>query len=90
MFLLAIVGGGSSFLAAVCVFLRREWSVLLSAVAGLIMASWEVVEVALFQQFSWLHGLFMVIGLAVFGLATSLWMTEYRGHHFLGGHVSRA
>jgi hypothetical protein len=90
MLLLAIVVGGSSFLAAITVFLRREWSVLLSVAAGFIMVGWEVMEVALSRQFSWMQPLFMTLGLAVLGLAFSLWMTEYRGHSFLIRHLSHA
>ncbi|HLJ32871.1 MAG TPA: hypothetical protein VKU38_04430 [Ktedonobacteraceae bacterium] len=32
--------------------------------------------------------LFTVLGLVIFGLAASLWMTVYRGHSF--GHISHA
>lgn len=33
---------------------------------------------------------YFVLGLAVFGLAFSLWMTEYRGHSFHIRHPSHA
>ena len=82
MLLLAIVVGGSSLLAAATVFIRREWSVLLAAAAGLIMVGWEVIEIAMVKQFSWFEVLFIAIGLAVLGLASYLWMTEYRIQHF--------
>lgn len=42
------------------------------------------------QQLSWLEVLFTAIGLVVIGLASYLWMTEYRGQHFHGGHISHA
>lgn len=90
MLLLAIVVGGSALLAAATVFIRREWAVFVSAVAGIIMIVWEVVEVAMVQQFSWLEVLFTAIGLLVIGLASYLWMTEYRGHHLHSGHISHA
>lgn len=90
MLLLAIVVGGSSLLAAAMVFIRREWSVFLAAVAGLVMIAWEITEVAMVQQFSWLEVFFVAVGLVVIGLASYLWMTEYRSHHFPTRHVSHA
>jgi len=90
MLLLAIVVGGSALLAAATVFIRREWAVLVSALAGFIMIAWEVTEVTMVQQFSWFEVLFTAIGLVVIGLASYLWITEYRSHHFPTRHVSHA
>jgi hypothetical protein len=90
MLLLAIVVGGSSLLAAAIVFIQREWAVLLSVLAGLIMIAWEVIELAMIPQFSWMQPLFTALGLVVFGLASYLWMTEYREQHFPTRHVSHA
>jgi len=87
---LAIIVGGSSLLAAVAMFIRREWSVILSMVAGLMMAGYEVVELAIIQQFSWLQVLYFAIGAVIFGLAGYLWMTEYRSYHFHTRHASHA
>lgn len=43
---LVIVVGGSALLAAATAFVHREWAVLVSVVAGLSMAGYEVVEIA--------------------------------------------
>ena len=85
---LAIIVGGSSLLAEVTVFIRREWSVILSMVAGLMMAGYEVVELAIIQQFSWLQVLYFAIGVVIIGLADYLWMSEYRRYHFPTSHAS--
>ena len=86
---LVIVVGGSALLAAATVFIDREWAVLLSVLAGLVMAGFLVVEaisldskvgdalpIVLVMQI-----LYFVPGLAIVGLAGSLWMREYRAHH---------
>ena len=76
MLSLAIVVGGSSFLAAATVFIRHAWAVFLAAAAGLIMIAWELVEIVVVQQFS---SIFVYIGLAVIALAEYLWTTEFSG-----------
>jgi hypothetical protein len=76
MLLVAIVVGGSSLLAAATVFVRHAWTVFLAAAAGLIMIAWELVEIALVQQFS---SIFVYIGLAVIAIAQYLWTTEVSG-----------
>jgi hypothetical protein len=95
---LAIVVGGSALLAAATVFIHREWAVLLSVLAGLLMAGYEVVEVVSLDSkvgnaLPMVLGLqlfYFVLGLAVFGLAGYLWMREYRSQHFHLGHASHA
>lgn len=74
--MLAIVVGGSSLIAAVTVFTGREVGVPASIVAGLIMVGWIVVEVVTINapKVSWIEGVYLVVGLAVFGLATYLWI----------------
>lgn len=89
MLILILVVGGSSLAAAATVFVRREWSVLLSVVAGVVMAGFEVVELLILRQFSWLQVFYFVIGIAVFGLASSLWVLEYLGHHIQPGRVEQ-
>lgn len=79
MLLLALVVGGGSLLAAATVFIRHAWSVLLTAVAGLIIIVWEVAEIVVVQQSSWLQAIFTAMGLAVIALAEYLWTTEFRG-----------
>lgn len=79
---LAIVAGGSALLAAATVFIHREWTVLVSMAAGLLMAGYEVVHVALIDHLDWFYTVYFVLGLAIFGLAAYLWMAEYRRQHF--------
>jgi PPOX class probable F420-dependent enzyme len=76
MLLVAIVVGGSSLLAAATVFVRHAWSVFLAAAAGLIMIAWELIQIALVEQFS---SIFVYIGLAVIAMAEYLWTTEFSG-----------
>ncbi len=90
MLILVIVVGGSSLVAAATVFIRREWSVLLSAAAGFMMVGFEVVQIALIQQLSWLQGLYLVFGVAIFAMAVYLWMTEYRRRHVDIRHIIHA
>ena len=83
-------------LAATTVFIHREWAVLISMAAGLCMVGFEVVEVASVNSHEGKHiplmaelqVFYFVLGLAIFALATSLWMTEYRSHSFLIRHAS--
>jgi len=92
---LAIVVGGSALLAAVTVFIHREWAVLVSVLAGVVMDGYLVVSidskvgndlptVLAFQLF------YFVLGLALFGLAGFLWMRELRSQHFHLRHASHA
>jgi hypothetical protein len=96
--LLLIVIAGGMLLTAATVFIQREWAVLLSAVMGLVMIGFEIFEVAvidrnpdaivpssLMQQ-----ALMSGLGLVIFGLASYLWMSEYREHHLPTSPVSRA
>ena len=89
-FVLAIVVGGSALIAAVTIFTGREVGVLASLAAGLVMAGYEVVEVATIKQIYGLQGLYFVLGLVLFGLAVYLWMVEFRSHHFPTRHISHA
>ncbi len=80
--ILTIGVGGSSLIAAVLVFTGRDEGILVSVVAGLVMAGFIVGEVVILKQgISWIQGLYLGLGLAVSGLATSLWMAEHRRHH---------
>ncbi|HEX9132662.1 MAG TPA: hypothetical protein VF844_10240 [Ktedonobacteraceae bacterium] len=82
--------GGIPLAAAATVFIRREWSVLLSAATGLLLTGFAIVQLVIVQSFFWPPVLFLVIGLTVFGLAAFLWMTEYRRLHFLARQTSHA
>ena len=89
--ILAIVVGGSLLVAAVTVFVQRELAVLCSVAAGLIFVGWIIGAVMLLGPFAlaW-QILFLVWGLTIFGLASYLWMSEYREHHFPTRPVSHA
>lgn len=87
-------------LAAATVFIQRECAVLISAIAGIFMVGFEfeVVEAASVESkagrtlplLAELQVFFFVFGLAIFGLATYLWMKEYRSQSFLTRHASHA
>ncbi len=86
--ILTIGVGGSSLIAAVLVFTGREEGVLASIVAGLIMTSFIVVEVIILKQgISWIEGLYFGLGLAISGLATSLWVAGHHRHHLHIKHI---
>jgi hypothetical protein len=95
---LIIVVGGGMLLAAATQFIQREWAVLLSAVMGLIMIGWEVVEVAIIDRYEQAvvpstvvqQVLFPVLGLVIIGLSGYLWMTEYRDQHVPTKHAGHA
>jgi hypothetical protein len=96
---LVIIVGGSAILAAATVFIEREWAVLVSVLAGLIMIVFEVVEVVsvdgkvaanALPMAIGLQLFYFVLGLTVFGLGGYLWMREYRSQHFHTGHASHA
>jgi hypothetical protein len=96
---LAIVVGGSALLAGATVFIHREWAVLASVVAGLVMDGYLIVEMVSIDSklgdalpTSLVVQLFyFVLGMALIGLAGFLWIREYRGsRHIHLGHASRA
>ena len=95
---LTLVVGGGMLLAAATLFIDREVTVLISAAMGLIVIGFEVVEVAIIDRYEQAlvpstvvqQVLFIVLGLVIFGLATYLWMTEYRGKHSSTRHASQA
>jgi hypothetical protein len=97
-FLMANIVGGSSLLAAATILTEGEVGVLISALAGLLLIGFEVVEGTSIDP-NLGNGLLPAIGfqasysaiaLTIFGLATYLWMAEYRRYHFPTSHVSHA
>lgn len=87
--LVLVVGvGGTALLAAATALVQREWAVLISMLAGLVMVGFEVVEAASLDSkvgsalpmVLGLQLLYLLAGLAIFGLAWSLWNREYPGH----------
>lgn len=96
--ILSIVIGGGMLLAAATIFMQHEWAVLLSAAMGLAMIGFEVIEVAIIDRNTQAiipstlmqQGLMSALGLVIFGLASYLWVSEYRQHHFPTSPVSHA
>ena len=96
--ILLIVIGGGMVLAAATVFVQREWAVLLSALMGLVMVGFEIFEVAIIDRYADAiipstlvqQALMGGLGLVIFGLASYLWMSEYRRQHFPTSPVSHA
>src|SRR6266487_2810987 len=81
---------GSSLLAAATILTEREVGVLVSALAGLLLMGFEVLEVSIIDRNlgNWLplvvalQASYSLLSLTIFGLAAFLWMTEYRSQHF--------
>src|SRR5437773_8915936 len=88
--LLLIIVGGSFLFAAATILSGHELGVLASALAGLILIGFEFVEVLIIDRYAIVlpsavpqQVIMTVLSLACFGLATYLWMTEYRKQHVL-------
>jgi hypothetical protein len=95
---LALIVGGSMFLAAATIFTGRETGVLVSGFAGLAMMIFEIVEASVIDPYAGsslslalsLQVFYFVLGLAIFVLAAILWLNEFRGQHFPVKHLSHA
>jgi hypothetical protein len=95
---LMIIVGGSMFLAAATILPGREIGVLTSVFTGLAMMVFEIVEAAIVDRMGgsmlaftvFLQSFYFVLGLVIFVLSSSLWMTEYRSRHFPVRHASHA
>jgi len=95
---LLILIGGSMSLAATTILTRREVGVLAAAFAGLAMMIFEIVEAASIDRLSGselllavvLQAFYFALGLAIFGLASFLWMTEFRGHYLRDRRIGHA
>jgi hypothetical protein len=95
---LMIIVGGSMFLAAATILPGREIGVLTSVFTGLAMMVFEIVEAAIVDRMGgsmlaftvFLQSFYFALGLVIFILSSSLWMTEYRSHHFPIRHASHA
>ena len=97
LILLIFIGGGM-LLAAATIFTQQEWAVLLSAAMGLVMIGFEIFEVAIIDRHPEAivpsslsqQALMSILGLVIFGLASYLWISEYRQQHFPTSPVSHA
>jgi hypothetical protein len=95
---LMVMVGGSILFAASTILTGREIGVLASVFAGLAMMIFEIVEVAVIDRMGEstlvfavvLQAFYFALGLAIFVLSSSLWMTEYRSRHFPTKHISHA
>jgi hypothetical protein len=95
---LLIVVGGGMLLAASTAFVQHEWAVLLQACMGLIMIGFEAVEAVIIDRYPQAvvastvvqQILFSGLGVALLGLAISLWLSEYRSHSTFIRHVRHA
>jgi hypothetical protein len=93
---LMVIVGGSMLLAAATILTGREIGVLVSVFAGLAMMIFEIVEAAVVDRIGGselliavsLQAFYFALGLAIFVLACSLWVTEYRSYHFTARHAS--
>ena len=93
---MAIIVGGSSLLGVATILRGHEVGVLISALAGLLLMCFEVVEVSIIDGNlgNWLllvaplQATYSALSLTIVGLAAFLWMTEYRSQHFHSRHVS--
>jgi len=69
---------------------------VLSAAMGLVMIGFELFEVSIIDRFGLVPGMVVQqvlmsgLGLAICGLAFSLWMSEYRQQHFPTRHLGHA
>jgi hypothetical protein len=96
--ILLIVIGGGMIGAAATVFVQHEWAVLFSAAMGLVMIGFELFEVVIIDRYADAiipstiaqQALMSGLGLVIFGLASYLWMSEYRQQHFPTSPVSHA
>lgn len=80
--ILAVVVGGSALFSAIVIWRRQELGVLAAMAAGLVLAGYIFIEVIVLKQAppgpTVMEQIYFVTGLAVFWLATYLWMAEYR------------
>jgi hypothetical protein len=95
--LLLLAVGGSNLLAAATILFGREVGVLTSALAGLLLVGFEIVEAPIIDRYGPALAtampqqlLMAILGIVCFGLAVSLWMREYRGQSMFTRHLGHA
>jgi hypothetical protein len=69
--LLAGFVGGINTLAGVLVLRRHPRGDAEAIVSGAVLAVWIVIEVLLIRHVHWLHGTYLAIGLAIFGIGAA-------------------
>lgn len=81
--ILLFVVGGSSLVATVLALRRHPWQYMAMFAAGAIMSGWIVGEVLLIRQTYWLQAVYLLVGLAMMGLALFEEIAIYRHTHRL-------
>jgi hypothetical protein len=76
---LAVVVGGSALVAAVAVLVRHPLAAAASAVAGLMILSFEAVQIAVIGL-AWLQAVYVANGLLILALAARLWVRRRAMH----------
>ena len=69
--LLAGFVGGINTLAGVLVLRRHPRGDAEAMVSGAVLAAWIVIEVLLIRHVHWLHAVYLVLGLAILGIASA-------------------
>jgi len=95
---MATILGGSSLLAAETILSGRQGSLLVSALAGLLLMGFEVAEVMGIDQNlgKWLpfalvlQAIYSLLSLTICALTVFLWITEHGRYHFPTRHISHA
>ena len=67
IFLLAVNGVGS-MIGAVLSFTRRRFAQEIAIVLGAILVAWIVIQVVIIRSFSWMHILYLILGVVELGI----------------------
>jgi len=67
IFLLAVNGVGSMIGAGLS-FRRRRYAQEIAIVLGAILAAWILIQVVIIKSFSWLHILYIILGVVELGI----------------------
>jgi hypothetical protein len=95
---MAVIIGGSAFLAAELIRAGRAGGVVVSVLAALLLMSCEIAEVTMIDRNlgDWLpfalgfQAIYSMLSLSILGLATFLWRTEQHRRHFQSRRASQA
>lgn len=94
---MAIIIGGGALLAVITILTQHKVSLLISAIAGLLLMAFEFVEVSIIDRNlgNWLllvaplQALYSALALTIVALAVYLWMIEYRHPHLHSRHANQ-
>jgi uncharacterized membrane protein len=65
---LLVVNGIGSLIGAGFSFTRRRYSQEIAIVLGAILVAWIVIQVIIIRSFSWIHVLYLILGVVELGL----------------------